>query len=516
MHNNYYFLRQISSSLQKVLTGTVISECYSQTKDEVIFRFETHSNPFYLRANLGASLSAVSFPVVTERAKKNSIDLFPGTIGFRVVAIKQYENERSFSIALDEGKTLLFKMHGNRSNVILFDQNNASDLFRTNLPGDMDINPLSLDRSIDWSFETFVQHHHEPEKLYFTFGKIAWLYLKERGYQSLPVESKWSLIWEVISMLKNPEYYFIPVKDVLHLSLLPLAGAQKIEGDPLDVANRFFYAFTQEYVIEREKQNAIGILKNKLSGSLNYYEKNFQKLTEIENDSNYKQWADLVMAHMHNIRQGEETVSLPDFYQEGHVIDIKLKKELSPQANAAIFYRKAKNQHIEIERLQQSLELKEKEIQKIKESISEIQVIDDLKELRKKIIQLGLAADKEKQVPPLPYHEFMMSGYRIWVGKNAQGNDELTLKYAYKEDLWLHAKDVAGSHVIIKFQSGKTIPKEVIERAAELAAFNSKRKNESLCPVIVTPKKFVRKRKGDPAGAVIVEREEVIMVEPKL
>jgi predicted ribosome quality control (RQC) complex YloA/Tae2 family protein len=70
--------------------------------------------------------------------------------------------------------------------------------------------------------------------------------------------------------------------------------------------------------------------------------------------------------------------------------------------------------------------------------------------------------------------------------------------------------------VIIKHQSGKPFPKDVIERAAQLAAYNSKRKTDSLCPVSVTPKKFVRKRKGDPAGMVVVEREEVIMVEPRL
>jgi predicted ribosome quality control (RQC) complex YloA/Tae2 family protein len=101
------------------------------------------------------------------------------------------------------------------------------------------------------------------------------------------------------------------------------------------------------------------------------------------------------------------------------------------------------------------------------------------------------------------------------VGRNAENNDKLTLKHAHKEDLWLHAKDVAGSHVVIKHQSGKQFPKEVIHRAAELAAFNSKRRTDSLCPVICTPKKYVRKRKGDPPGTVVVEREKVIMVEPK-
>src|SRR5204862_822828 len=140
--------------------------------------------------------------------------------------------------------------------------------------------------------------------------------------------------------------------------------------------------------------------------------------------------------------------------------------------------------------------------------------IDDLRILRKKIQSLGISTEKEKQVQAVPYHEFFLDGYRIWVGKNAQSNDELTLKYSYKDDLWLHAKDVSGSHVIVKFQSGKNFPRNVVERAAQLAAYNSKRKNDTLCPVIYTQKKFVRKRKGDPAGMVVVEREDVIMVEP--
>ncbi|HLT71447.1 MAG TPA: NFACT RNA binding domain-containing protein, partial [Cyclobacteriaceae bacterium] len=97
---------------------------------------------------------------------------------------------------------------------------------------------------------------------------------------------------------------------------------------------------------------------------------------------------------------------------------------------------------------------------------------------------------------------------------SAQANDQLLQKYSSKDDLWLHARDVSGSHVIVKHQAGKKFPGAVIERAAQLAAFHSKRKNESLCPVILTPRKYVRKRKGDPAGTVVVDREEVIMVVP--
>jgi predicted ribosome quality control (RQC) complex YloA/Tae2 family protein len=260
----------------------------------------------------------------------------------------------------------------------------------------------------------------------------------------------------------------------------------------------------------------ISLLNARLQSSERYYQKNFDKLAEIERDTNYKTWADLLMANLHIISPGTEVIHLPDFYHPGKIITIKLKKELNAQKNAAVFYKKAKNQHIEIERLQESLENKEKEIQKIKDDLAALQTINDLKTIRRKAEERGLTKTNDAPEQPLPYHEFIVNGFRIWVGKNAKQNDELTLKFAYKEDLWLHAKDVAGSHVIIKHQSGKNFPKDVIERAAELAAYNSKRKTETLCPVIFTPKKYVRKRKGDPAGAVVVEREDVIMVVPRL
>jgi predicted ribosome quality control (RQC) complex YloA/Tae2 family protein len=458
----------------------------------------------------------LSFPSSVERARKNSIDLFTAVIGHRVKGLRQFRNERSFAIELEEEKVILFKMHGSRSNVLLFENANAVELFRHNLPADADLHLQNLDRDIDWSHDAFIAHLSTPEKLYFTFGKIVWLYLEEHRFYDAGAEQKWTLIQNVIKQLEHPSFYTTELKNTLHLTLLPFDNSRALKGEPIEISNRFFHAFTQDYVLEKERNAAISTLKARLTGSLNYYEKNFQKLAEIESDTNYKQWADLIMANMHSIKQGMDRVLLNDFYQDDHQVEIKLKKEMSPQANAAVYYRKGKNQHIEIGRLQQSLQQKEKEIESLKQTMAEISEIGDLKELRKKIQAIGISSEKQKESSPVPYHEFLVNGYRVWVGKNAESNDVLTLKYTYKEDLWLHAKDVAGSHVIIKYQSGKNYPKDVIERAAELAAYNSKRRNESLCPVIVTPKKFVRKRKGDPAGAVVVEREDVILVRPKL
>jgi predicted ribosome quality control (RQC) complex YloA/Tae2 family protein len=495
--------------------GTVISECFSQEKDELIVRFETHGKPFYIKASLASALSALSFPNDFQRARKNSIDLFPGLIGHRVTAIRQFDNERSFALILDEGKSLLFKMHGNRSNLILFEGEHPVALFKNNIPTDSALLFSNLDRNIDWSFDAF-SRETDHLKLYFTFGKLVWKFLDLGGYSNGTSEDKYERIQSVRKMLEEPAYYFITQNSRLHLSLVPIEPILSTGNDTMNAANEFYYKLTHDLATTQQKSKLVSLLNTKLQSSERYYQKNFDKLAEIERDTNYKTWADLLMANLHIITPGTDVVQLPDFYNPGEIVTIKLKKELNAQKNAAVFYKKAKNQHIEIERLQESLVMKEKEIQKIKEELAALNTIDDLKAIRRKADQLGMTKENDHQVQSLPYHEFIVNGFRIWVGRTAKQNDELTLKLAYKEDLWLHAKDVAGSHVIIKHQSGKNFPKDVIERAAELAAYNSKRKNETLCPVVFTPKKYVRKRKGDPAGAVVVEREQVIMVEPKL
>lgn len=514
MHNNFYFLRQLTHSLGNTLNGTVISECFSQNRDELIIRFETHGKPFYLRASLEASFSCLSFPEQFQRARKNSVDLFPGLIGYRVTGVRQHENERSFSLLLEENRTLLFKLHGNRSNVIFFAQGDTPLLFKSNFPLDASIEPEKMDRTIDWSFGAFLANQQQAERYYFTFGKIVWSFLYRHGYGTASTEGQWKMIIDTVTQLQTPSYYLSVLENKLHLTLLPFPDARQTEDNPVTAVNDFFHSFTQEFTLLKEKSELISRLRAKITSGKNYLEKNFARLTELESDTNYKGWADLIMANLDTIRQGNDNAALRSFYNPDEVISIKLKKDLSPQQNAAIYYRKGKNQHIESQRLQESLLIKEKEINALQALISELGSVEDLKVLRKKRQEIQHhVKDKEEN---LPYHEFIESGFRIWVGRNAEANDILTLKHSYKEDLWLHAKDVAGSHVLIKYQSGKKFPKDVIEKAAQLAAYNSKRKTETLCPVIVTPKKFVRKRKGDPAGLVVVEREEVILVEPKL
>ncbi|MBX2965957.1 MAG: DUF814 domain-containing protein [Cyclobacteriaceae bacterium] len=514
MHNNYYLLRLLSSELESTLTGTVVSECFSQSKDELIIRFETTSSPFFIKASLLADFCCLSFPHEFNRARKNSVDLFSELIGLRVTGIRQFINERSFSLLFNHETELLFKMHGNRANLVLFTSGKPVSLFRNHLIADLEINLHTLDKSIDWSEEAFRKNIDQLNKFYFTFGKVVWKYLHNEGFEEKSAPEKWSMLHDVIQKLEHPEFYITKLNDELLLSLVEIGEPQQTFTSAKDALHQFSNIRAKRSGLQYEKDALLTKLRTRIKNGEAYLKKTSSKLKEIEADNHYKFWADLIMANLYRIEPGVKKIALEDF-STGKPVEIKLREELNAQKNAAIYYRKAKNQHIEIEKLKEAIDRKEDEILKLNNWIADIERIDSANDLKLFIRTSGLQADTPKKEAPLPYYEFEMQGYKIWVGKNAKHNDELTQRLAHKEDLWLHAKDVSGSHVLIKYQAGKNFPKPVIERAAELAAYYSKRKTETLCPVIFTPKKFVRKRKGDPPGAVIVEKEEVIMVEPK-
>lgn len=515
MHNNYYFLRKLSAQLETIIKGSVISECFSQNKDELVIRFEIKEKSFFIKASLQSEFCCLFFQDDFTRARKNSVDLFEALIGLTVESVIQYTNERSFSIKLNAGHTLLFKMHGNRANIVLFKNGEAIQLFRNHLTTDAEIVLPKLDREIDFSFEAFEQHISDLPNLYYTFGKPVWNFLERNNFSDKSDVEKWQSIQDLLGYLKNPTYYITEADHKISLSLFPDGNILQKFKQPVEAINEFFLLYTRTFAFLQEKREALAKLKTKLQGSFSYLVKADKKLKELKEDSHYKIWADLLMANLHLVKPGQEKISLPDFYKENNLIEIKLKKDISAQKNAEVFYRKSKNQQIEIDKLNESFKSKQKEIADVQQKIAGLENAEDLKSLRSLVDASGLKQEASKKDNPLPYHEVLFNGYKIWIGKNAQHNDTLTLKHSFKEDLWLHAKDVPGSHVVIKFQAGKKFPKDVIERAAQLAAFNSKRKTESLAPVAYTPKKFVRKRKGDPAGAVVVEREEVILVEPK-
>jgi len=512
MHNNYYFLRALSVALEQALSGFTLVSCFSQNKDELVIEFNNTTRSFFLKATLLPDFQCLSFPEVFHRARKNSIDLFSEITMKKVIGVRQFLNERSFALMLEENNALLFKMHGRQANVVLFRDEVPLAIFRNKLLTDLQLNWHSIDRNINWSFDHFKVHQHDLESAYFTFGKPVWNYLLANGFEEKTVADRWEQMEALRLTLESPVFSIVEQDSSIQLFLFP--GSGMVFSDPVKAVNVFFQKHQSVTGFHREKAALLSLIGGREKQCQKFLEKTRQRLMETDKDDHYQQWADLIMANLHMIKTGMESIALNDFLEPEKSITVKLKKDLSPQRNAEAYYRKAKNRNIELNTLKESISRKEKELAELQLHEKLVSGAEDRETLEPLSEHYTRRTEDKAKKEALPFHEHLFQGYQILVGKNAKTNDELTLHHANKDDAWLHAKDVAGSHVIVRQQAGKSIPKNVIEFAASLAAFHSKRKNESLCPVTVTVAKYVRKRKGSPAGEVEVQREEVVMVAP--
>ncbi|UII29442.1 NFACT RNA binding domain-containing protein [Fulvivirga maritima] len=510
MHNNYYFLKHLTNSLTPQLNNAELVECFTQNKNELIFAF-AGKDDIYIKAHLSPAFCCLSLPNNFSRARKNSVDLFEDIISKKVTGIRMFLNERCFALQFTEGYQLLFKMHGNRSNIILFKEETIIEIFKKGLKNDFDININELDRSIGQSYDHFIKEEGNFKKLFPTFGPVIKDYFKSINYDSLTTEQKWEAIQTVLKQLESPDFHITEINEKLTLSLIYTGNVIEEFNDPVEALNHFFIKYISDESIRQLKKQLLSDIEKNIRKSEGYIKKTGDKLKGIEQNQNYSQLADIIMANLHNISPRSTEATLDNFYDNNSPISIKLKRDLSPQKNAENYYRKAKNQALEVKALKKNLAQKEDLLLELMLKKENIESTEDLKTL-KGLTKQNNSEKNEQQ--PKPFMSFVYNNWHLWVGKNARNNDLLLQQYAYKDDLWLHAKDVSGSHVLIKHQAGKSFPQHVIEKAAQLAAYYSKRKNDTLCPVIVTPRKFVRKRKGDPAGMVAVDKEESVILVP--
>ena len=234
-----------------------------------------------------------------------------------------------------------------------------------------------------------------------------------------------------------------------------------------------------------------------------------------------RQLGDIVTANIHRIVKGQTSISCEDFYDENMaVIEIPISPILSPQQNAAKFYKdytKLKNAEKELTR---QMELGEQELHYLKSVLEELnraQTDNELEEIKQELQSGGyLRPDgkkKQKQAKLKPMVFTSTDGYPIYVGRNNHQNDELTFKAARKDDIWCHASKVHGSHVIISC-AGVTPPDDTITQACQLAAYYAETTGGRNIPVDVTPVKQVKKVPGAKPGMVIYHTYRTVIVNP--
>ena len=235
-----------------------------------------------------------------------------------------------------------------------------------------------------------------------------------------------------------------------------------------------------------------------------------------------RQLGDIVTANIHRIVKGQTTIECEDFYdEEMRTIQIPISPILSPQQNAAKFYKdyaKLKNAEKELTRQIELGEIELAYLLSVLEELNRAGTDAELEEIRRELQEGGyLRPDtgkrrvKQGKLPPMRFES--TDGYPIYVGRNNRQNEELTFKSARKDDIWLHASKVHGSHVIISC-GGTTPPDDTITQAAQLAAHYSESVGGQNLPVDVTPVKQVKKIPNGKPGMVIYHTYRTVIVNP--
>ena len=275
-----------------------------------------------------------------------------------------------------------------------------------------------------------------------------------------------------------------------------------------------------------------------IMATLKKYEKRLEnideKLSECKNMEKYKLYGELITANLYKIpNYSMSSISLENYYDNNVIIEIPLEKKYSPQYNAKRYYKKyskLKNASEIVKSQKLETEAEIKYIESIIYELENCSTIDDVQEVyneisnnkifqsyfNKKNIKIQnktkpskTTSDKFAKFNPIKYN---IDGYTIYVGRNNKENDYLTNKFAKKDDLWFHTKDIHGSHVILKTNPNEIIPESIIYESAKLAVKHSKAKSSSNVPVDYCKVAFVKRIPGNKPGLVIYKNNKTIHV----
>lgn len=235
-----------------------------------------------------------------------------------------------------------------------------------------------------------------------------------------------------------------------------------------------------------------------------------------------RQLGDILTANIHRITKGQTKIICEDFYDENMApVEIPLSPLLSPQQNAAKFYKDYARMKNAEKELTHQLELGETELSYLKSVLDELnraQTDGELEEIRQELQEQGYLRPegnrkrpRQGKLPPMRFES--TDGFPIYVGRNNRQNEELTFRLARKDDIWCHASKVHGSHVIISC-GGTVPPDDTVTQAAQLAAYYSETGDGQNVPVDVTPVRQVKKIPGGKPGMVIYHTYKTVIANP--
>ena len=313
------------------------------------------------------------------------------------------------------------------------------------------------------------------------------------------------------------------LKDFSFMPIYQYGGLMTAEELPTacDLLDYFYAERDSAARMKQRAQDMYRLLQNTSERIARRLANQREELKESADREKFKLMGDLISANLYRVEKGMGCVTVENFYDEScPEIEIKLDKRLTPSQNMQHYYGEYRKADTAEKILTKQIEKGEEElsyIDSVFDALTRAKGEDEVNELRLELAEQGyIRAQKLKGKPPKahPPLEFKSpDGFTVLIGRNNKQNDMLTTKLADKTDIWLHTKDITGSHVIIRAE-GRDIPDSTVLWAARLAAFHSKAKNSSQVPVDYVPVRFVKKPSGAKPGMVIFTNNRTLYVTP--
>lgn len=469
--------------------------------------------------------------------------------------ISQYELERIITFRMKARneigdityKTCRFELMGRHSNFIFIDEENGhiidslkhvsmtQNRHRTILPGSQykfpplqdKFNPLTVDAETIIKRLDFNAGKMDMQILQLLTGFSPFLAKEFIHRVHLGTQSKYKEQWtELQSQLQykifNPVIYK-GKREEFHVLPITSWEGESIAFDSTNQMLDEFYSGKAER--DRVKQRAKDLYRF-ITNEKNKHErkriKHEKTLNKAANAGDYQKKGELLTAHMHQVQKGDNVISVVDYYDpEQKEITIELNPNKTPSENAQNFFKKYQKLKTSKKVVNREIIRSEREVTYFDQLLQQMDVASetDIEEIRQELREEGYLKKqkqgkkgKNKPKKPVPEQYISTDGTPIFVGKNNKQNEYVTMKLANRDDIWLHTKDIPGSHVII--QSSEPTEKTLLE-AALIAAYFSKAQLSASVPVDYTKVRHVRKPNGAKPGFVTYDSQKTLTVNPE-
>lgn len=554
MINHFITLQILADELNKTLKDGIILDAFTQQKGELHINIKKDLQYNTLSASINPQLNFLFVREQIPRAKKNSVSLFKEIKNDEIKSISSHLFERIIKINLKSGLQLLFHLFGTASsNVFLLNKDRIIINAFKNTREYINKEYSKVYQEPDGSYQNLIADFNTFKELFLkdnekttynafksTFPFIGSTITREVLHRSgvedkvhidkITVDDCKKIFQELINIfteMSKPTpviYYSGDVPRVFSiLKLQHLSGSRAENYDSVNEAIKSFIIKSLKiYDIDKEKKDLIIKIKNELDRLIRAQKAVETEVLNSKRADEYERIAKIIMANLQHLTKGTKEIDIEDIFDNNKMVHITLDPKLTPVQNAENYFNKARkaraaaaNANERLEKLTKDISLLEKILLHLDGCRTREQLLEFKDENEDDLTRLGIIPRKEiKEI--LHFKIFNVAGgYEVWVGKTAEKNDLLTMKYAKPNDLWFHARGVSGSHVLLRVPNSKVKPpKEAILQAASIAAYYSKMRNSTDVPVSYCERKYLRKPKNSKPGTVILEREKVVFVDP--